>query len=297
MNSSKTYEPFVSIAMTTYNSGPYLREMVDSLLNQTYKNFELVVSDDASKDDTVAMLNDYAARDKRVKWSPNPSPAGCAMNFERAVSLCKGEIIFLCDSDDVWHPEKLALHVEAYKDTKVGWVYNKSVLTDINNKEIGYIEQTIPDYYTRKRSMLENAWGSCIGGAHASFRASLIKKLVPWGKEAGPHDPYIQLAIWPAKGVFIDKVLQDYRQHSKNDTGWSVTKITLSPEEFKKREDLSISNNLRLIKKLPTRPGIALWKRVFFLFVYIAKVIRIFLSGKRYILFPAHNNGNLTTSR
>lgn len=279
-NQATEEKPLVSIAMTTFNSAPYLREQVDSLLNQTYQNFELVISDDASKDGTVEILEEYTRLDSRVTWSSNPKPNGCSLNFERAISLCKGEIIFLCDSDDTWYLDKIEQHMEVYKNKNIGWVYNRSVLTDKNNKELGYIEDTISNYFTRKRSMLEYAWGSCIGGAHASFRAALIKKLIPWGPEVGPHDPYLELAIWPAKSFFIDKVLQTYRQHGSNDSGWDVTKKVLSPEEFRKRETLAISNNLRLIKNIPLKPGIAIWKKLFFLIVYLLKVIRLALSGR-----------------
>ena len=62
MNQQDNYNPFVSIAMTTFNSEKYMRQQVDSLLNQTYKNFELVVSDDLSKDETVKILDEYVVK-------------------------------------------------------------------------------------------------------------------------------------------------------------------------------------------------------------------------------------------
>lgn len=281
MNSEETYRPFVSIAMTTYNSGKYMKQQVDSLLNQTYTNFELVVSDDMSKDDTTALLDEYVKADPRVRWSSNPHPAGCAKNFERVISLCKGEIIFLCDSDDTWYPEKLELHVKEYRDRSVGWVYNRSVLTDIYNNEIGYIEDTAPDYFTHKRSMLENAWGSCIGGAHASFRASTIKGALPFDHNAGSHDAWLQIVAYPAKSVFINKVLQTYRQHATNDSGWLTSQKPRTGQAFKDRENLAIANNLRLIKGLPFNPRLPLWKRFAFLVVYIGKVTRLALKGNR----------------
>ncbi len=273
-NPASQYGIFVSIAMPTFNSEKYIRQQVDSLLNQTYRNFELVISDDLSKDTTPQILDKYVKHDSRVRWSSNPHPNGCAGNFERVMGHCKGEIIFLCDSDDTWDPKKLELHMNEYrKDKKVAWVYNRSVLTDIHNNPIGYIEDSSPNYYT-KRTLLENTWGSCIGGAHMSFRAKYMNRVLPFDKAAGAHDPWIQVVLYPRKAVFIDKVLQTYRQHGNNDTGWSKEPIKISDEEYKKKEGVAIANNLARLKTYSKNKQFELWKRILFFMLYRLKIIR-----------------------
>ncbi len=266
--------------MATFNSAPYIHEQMDSLLNQTYENFEIIVSDDKSTDSTQEILNAYCAKDKRVHWSENPSPAGCSKNFERAFALCKGEIIFVCDSDDAWYKDKVQLHVDAYQDAKVGWVYNRSVLVDAKGVEFGHLEDTIPTYFTHKRSMLENAWGSCIGGAHASYRADLIHRCMPMDPFAGAFDSWIQLAIWPRKSVFINKVLQIYRRHGTNVSVWNDPKSGgISAEKIKEIERVAIENNIRLIGHLPYNRSLPVWKRVYFMLVYLGKKWRLALRG------------------
>ncbi|HEY0948500.1 MAG TPA: glycosyltransferase [Candidatus Paceibacterota bacterium] len=270
------YRPLVSIAMTTYNGGDLIREQVDSILAQTYQNLELVISDDGSDEKTVAILNEYAKKDPRVSWSRSPLERGYVKNTENSISLCKGEIIFLCDQDDTWYPKKVEKHVERYQDPSVTWVYNRLVITDATGNEIGHLEDTLPDYY-RHKTMLENAWGTCIGGAQTSYRASVVKKAMPVGRYAPAHDSWIQLAINPMRGTFINEILQTYRQHGANEVGVRV----FTPEEEAERETRAIYENLRYLRNLPLNSTLPLWKRTFFLLVYIAKRARAVIRKAR----------------
>ncbi len=277
MHTSIEYKPLVSIALTTFNGGPLIKEQVDSLLAQTYQNFEIVISDDGSDKETLDILNAYTAADSRIRWSRSPLERGYRKNTENAVSLCKGEIIFLCDQDDTWYPERVALHVKEYLDPNIMWVFNRLVITDSINNPIGYIEDTLPDYY-RHKTMLENIWGTCIGGAMTSYRAEIIKKALPIPSYAPAHDSWIQLAIYPAKSKFINKVLQTYRQHDRNQVGMSIKP---DKESLQKLEQQAISDNYLRLQKYSKERHLALWKRLYFIVVYFIKKLRY---GIRYLL-------------
>ncbi|MFA6608781.1 MAG: glycosyltransferase [Candidatus Paceibacterota bacterium] len=259
-------EPLVSIAVATYKGEMFLGKQLDSLLSQTYTNFEVIISDDGSADNTHRILNEFSVKDNRIKWSLNPKPDGFIKNFERAISLCKGEIIFLCDQDDIWYKDKLAKHVEVYKNKKIVWVYNKVVLTNSENKKIGYLEDSALDYY-RNKTALENTWGSCILGCATSYRAEDLHKILPAGKFAPAHDSWIQLALYPKKSFFIDEYLQDYRIHKGNTFG-------LGEKATKEREQLAVKENILYLKNLPMNKNLSFGKRLFFKAVFIAKMIR-----------------------
>ena len=92
----------ISIAMTSYNGEKYIREQLDSILTQTYGNFELIICDDRSKDSTVEIIKDYCIKDSRIKLYVNEKNLGFKKNFEKAISLCKGEYIALSDQDDIY---------------------------------------------------------------------------------------------------------------------------------------------------------------------------------------------------
>jgi len=89
-NSNYEYKPLVSVALTTFNGGQLIKEQIDSLLNQTYQNFEIVISDDGSEQETIDILNSYMVADDRIRWLRSPLELGYRKNTENAVSLCKG---------------------------------------------------------------------------------------------------------------------------------------------------------------------------------------------------------------
>lgn len=272
INDADTYYPFVSIALTTFNGKAFLKEQIDSIINQTYKNFELVISDDDSDEETLKILNYYVKIDKRVKLFKSPLARGFINNSQYAIKMCSGDIIFLCDQDDIWYLDKIQLHVDAYADDSIDWAYNKLVLTDENNNKLGYFEDVIPNYYSKKRmGLLSYTWGNCIGGALTSYRSEIIKAAMPVGFFALAHDSWIQLHIFPKKSFFIDKVLQTYRQHSGNIFGFNEVQSNGNNSEKRKK---AIVQNINFLKYLPRNKHLQPWKRLFFLFIYYIKLIR-----------------------
>lgn len=258
---------FVSIALATYNGERFLGEQLDSLLTQTYSNFEIVISDDASTDSTHKILDEYQKKDKRIKWTVNPNPNGFIKNFEHAISLCKGEVIFLCDQDDVWYENKIAEHVKIYKDKNIKWVYNEVRLIDTDGAGIGCLSDKIHNYYTPKK-LLHYTWGSCTLGCATSYRSDLIWGIWPADKYAPGHDSWIQLAIFPAKSFHIRKVLQDYRQHENNVFGL---------RDSVQDERNAISGNLRYLRSLVKNDRLQFWERAFFVLVLVGKKSRTLL--------------------
>ncbi|HEV2835287.1 MAG TPA: glycosyltransferase, partial [Pyrinomonadaceae bacterium] len=98
----------LSIALGTYNGAVYLKEQLESIAAQTRTPDELVISDDQSTDDTLRLIEEFAATAGfPVPLSVNESNLGTAKNFEKAISLCRGDVILLSDQDDVWHSDKL----------------------------------------------------------------------------------------------------------------------------------------------------------------------------------------------
>src|SRR5690349_17434303 len=98
----------ISIALCTYNGGPFLAEQLASYVQQTRLPDELVVCDDCSSDNTMAILRDFAARAPfAVRLHQNAANLRSTRNFEQAIRLCTGDVIALSDQDDVWLPEKL----------------------------------------------------------------------------------------------------------------------------------------------------------------------------------------------
>ncbi len=269
MSSSQSeYNPLVSIALATFNGSKFIHKQLDSLLVQTYTNFEIVISDDHSTDETSSIIESYAKLDSRIRIFQNHLKKGVVGNFTAAIEHCKGEVIFFCDQDDVWYKDKIAQHVDMYQDPKVQWVYNEVRLTNQTGQPIGLLTDKLPDYWTR-RKLLYYTWGSCVLGCATSYRTSLIKKLWPADPFATGHDSWIQLAIYPAKSYYIPEILQDYRQHDNNAAGLPSFKA-----DFKADEKLAIHNNLLYLQSLSSNHTLQIWKRLFFKVVFYAKQLR-----------------------
>ena len=97
--------PLVSIGMPVYNGERYIQEAIDSLLAQDYPNFELVISDNASTDETPAICRKYAERDHRIKLHCQPQNVGAVKNFETVLNIAQGKYFMWAAADDRWHPE------------------------------------------------------------------------------------------------------------------------------------------------------------------------------------------------
>ncbi len=97
----------ISIALATYNGSKFLREQLDSILSQSMTDFEVIVCDDCSTDDTVKILYEYAAKDTRFNIHEHETNLGFKKNFEHILSLCKGEFIAFCDQNDIWEPNHI----------------------------------------------------------------------------------------------------------------------------------------------------------------------------------------------
>lgn len=106
-------QKMVSVVMATYNGELYLREQLDSILQQTYPIQELIVQDDCSTDNTVAIVREYMAQHPCIKLYINEHNLGFNQNFKTAVMRATGDYVAISDQDDVWFPEKIEKQVNA----------------------------------------------------------------------------------------------------------------------------------------------------------------------------------------
>ena len=106
--------PLVSVLMANYDYGRYIGEAIESVLAQTYQQFELIVCDDGSTDNSREVIEQFVSRDSRVRLVSKEN-GGVASALNAAYAASTGEIICLLDSDDLFHPEKLKKVVEAFR--------------------------------------------------------------------------------------------------------------------------------------------------------------------------------------
>ena len=188
---------------------------MDSLLAQSYRNFEIVAVDDGSVDRTRALLQDYARRDARLRVVLNPINLGFRRNFSYAMSLCAGDFIAPCDQDDFWLPDKLRTLLGAIGTHAL--VYCDSELIDADGRSLGvrmsdrWAMQNIAD-------PVAFVMTNCISGHAMLFRRALLEGAPPGGEEFF-HDWWLAALAVSRSGVaYCPQVLVRYRQHDRNVT-------------------------------------------------------------------------------
>ena len=148
----------VSIIMPSYNTAPYIRETIQSVLDQAYQNWELIIVDDCSTDNTDEVV--VSIKDERIKFFHNEKNSGAAVSRNRALREAKGRWIAFLDSDDLWMPEKLEKQISFMEKNGYSFSYTNYEEIDVKGKETG-VKVTGPKKVT-KTGMFNYCWLGCL---------------------------------------------------------------------------------------------------------------------------------------
>lgn len=250
----------LSIALATYNGEKYLSKQIDSILNQTYSDFELIVSDDCSSDNTWNILLDYARKDKRIKIFKNKHNLGFVKNFENAVLLCSSEYIALSDQDDIWKENHLEILLNNLKDSSAS-VGNADIMNSFD--EISSELLSDRDSYFVSGNNLDRLYrilfyGNPFQGTSALYKKDLFKYAFPITKEVEYHDAWFSAFACCLKGLnYTFDVVTHYRIHGNNSSGshkvnfikrifitlkrkgWKTDRVTFCDELLKRIPNMS----------------------------------------------------------
>lgn len=149
----------VSIIMPSYNTSEYISESIKSVLNQTYKEWELIIVDDCSVDNTYEIVKPFLI-DKRIRFISNDSNYGAAVSRNRALQEANGRWIAFLDSDDLWLPEKLSLQISFMESNEYHFSYTNYCEIDSNGHKTG-VFVTGPKRITRS-GFFNYCWPGCL---------------------------------------------------------------------------------------------------------------------------------------
>ena len=138
----------VSVIMPSYNTGRYIKESIESVINQTYTDWELIIVDDCSTDNTDEVVAEFS--DERIKYLKNDKNSGAAISRNYAMREAKGKWIAFLDSDDIWVPEKLEKQLKFMNDNGIFFSYTNYEKIDESSAPLG-IYVSGPDKITRKK--------------------------------------------------------------------------------------------------------------------------------------------------
>ncbi len=264
----------ISIAMCTYNGDRFIKEQLDSILKQTYKNLEIIICDDCSSDNTINIIKEYMKNDNRIKFFQNEKNMGFVKNFEQAISLCKGDFIALADQDDIWKLDKLEVFLEKIQENVL--IYSDAILIDIDSNEVGTQlirpDRCLVSGKCNKSFFLSN----CVSGNTLMFKKELIQHILPIPAKISYHDIWIAFVASTYSTItYTDEAMTYYRRYADQVTNKPIvvyenfshklkhTKISRIDAAKVFVKDLDVFLSLKILKDKDTIKLIKLLKEHF----------------------------------
>ena len=253
------HNPLVSVIVTTYNRKELLKETIDSILNQTYKNFELIVVDNYSNYDFLSHIKSF--KDTRIIAYQNLNDGIIAVNRNFGIIKAKGDYIAFCDDDDLWLPQKLDKQITVLEDSGCGMVctmLKRFGMTNIFSKSYGIG----PLPFRQKTSRNDLLHSNCISNSSVLVKKSVLDEVGYFDERRSfvsleDHDLWIRISA-VTKIQYIPEVLLLYRIHKSNlrptivsdDTNKGITEFYLKHGINRRRNQFMKGKNNVIINFL-----------------------------------------------
>lgn len=208
----------ISIIMAAYNAEKTIEQAINSVLRQTYTDFELLVVNDCSKDRTVELVKSIAAKDNRVRLISNEKNSGVSFTRKHGLEESNGSWVAILDSDDAWAPDKLGKQIELQKRTNADLLFTGSAFMDSDGQPIDWYLHA-PAEVTYRQLLKQNV----LSNSSALVRKELYAKHYAIGD--GMHEDF---AIWLSilkegkKAYGVDEPLLIYRIAKSSKSGNKV---------------------------------------------------------------------------
>lgn len=221
----------IDILMATYNGGQYIEAQILSVIAQDYREWRLLVHDDGSTDDTVAVVRRISALDERIVLiDDGVNGLGAGANFLHLLQYSKAPLLMFCDQDDIWFSNKISLmlaHANHLQVDKPAVLYSNAYVWNPTAGIKGLATLTFPE--SLQSFLFLN---SGVQGCVALFNSSLKNRLLEWKDDCAMHDHLLQLyALSFGSTAYLHVPLMLYRNHANNVTGKTQTRL-LSIDRF-----------------------------------------------------------------
>lgn len=210
------HEPAVDILMATYNGGRYIGEQINSILKQGFTKWRLLVHDDGSTDETLAIVKQYQERDGRIKLIEDGiCGLGAAQNYMHLLKVTDAGLCAFCDQDDIWFPDKLQKLIDAIHHVKVPAMVYANACFYVNGKAMDKKTTTIHPRDLKSALFMNSG----IQGCSLMANSLLLDMLKSYQGKIAMHDHLITIGAAAFGNIhYVDEVLMHYRQHAQNVT-------------------------------------------------------------------------------
>jgi glycosyltransferase involved in cell wall biosynthesis len=226
----------VSIALCTYNGERFIREQIESYLNQTILPDEIIVCDDHSGDNTLQLIRQYTAGQTAIRWQiiQNEHRLGTNRNFEKAIGLCTGDLIMFSDQDDIWTESKIENTLSFFeRNPNCGATFSNGLLIDDRSRVLPetlldhcFFTSDIRKQYTKDDLLYWSILlGNIMTGATMVVRRTVLPTILPLNLNLGRqlwYDGWVGFCLMCSGQVgYIDQSLIKYRIHPGQQVGVS----------------------------------------------------------------------------
>ena len=230
--------PLVSVAMATYNGADYLTEQISSILGQSYPNLEIVITDDASSDETLTILRDFEKNYRNIKIFRHRINQGITATFEDSIKNCGGDFIAISDQDDIWELNKIEVLMNAMEDEDV--ICSDSELVDKSgqtlNKRISSLVN-LKSFYSGVPFLM----GICLPGHTLMMQGDFARYILPMPVEI-MYDRWISYCAAANNGIkYVNLPLVKYRQHETNYFGVGKAKNKKNHKTVKQKFEIKLN--------------------------------------------------------
>jgi len=278
----------VSVVLSTYNGEKYIKQQLDSILAQTYTNFELIVVDDFSTDGTTKIVEEFEQKYTNILLYKGKSNLGYIKNFERGVKLAKGDLIAFSDQDDYWYPNKLAVLINTIGKYDVA--YSDSEFVDENLNLLNKNMSTNHNLLTSSNP-LNFVVKNCVSGHAMIFKRTLLNDDFKFPALI-PHDWWITFLASCNNGViYVNQALVKYRIHETNIIGGEghnkvkkVDKIKAYKYRINKFLEIAEGKEKMVLKKISrSYETNSITKRFMRIMIFLPNTLAIFAIPKKSI--------------
>lgn len=232
------YEELVSIITPVYNAEDYIETTIHSVMNQTYKNWEMILINDCSTDNSESIILDLVKKDQRLRYLKLEKNSGVAIARNKGIEISKGKYIAFLDADDIWLPNKLSTQIGFMKKHDVSFSFTNYELIDTYGKKLNKIIN-VPKEINYKKLLKGNVIG-CSTVIYDKDKIGIIN--MPSVK----HEDY---ATWLAilkkghKAYGVNEILSYYRKTTTSLTGKKLKSAIWTWNIYRKSEKLSLAKS------------------------------------------------------
>ena len=216
------YIPYISIITPNYNCLKYISETIESVLAQTYQNWEMIIIDDCSNDGSYELALEYAEKEKRIKVFRMECNSGAALCRNKAIELSTGQYLAFLDSDDIWIPEKLEKQMQFMQENDCDFSFTERELIDEYGNTLGIKLKTIKKLTYQK--LLLHCWPGC---STVIYRQNINKKIYgPIVKNSNDYALFLQVIKNVQNGLGFSECLSKYRKRANSLSSNKLKKIS-----------------------------------------------------------------------